>query len=331
MLLNHVLPMLTILAQATAPQTALVASGADVRTARIDVTHSTLGFSVRHFGVTKIRGVFNEWSGTVLWNEADITKSSVAVVVHTASIDTRHERRDGDLTSDNFFDSEQYPAIVLKSTRIERDGEQYVMHADLTVRDVTREVAIPFEFLGVQEMRGTRLFVAGSFEIKRSDFGLDRENRIARALGAVSDKVEFELDIQAVVSDWANARYNSRRRPSIGELMANTVESEGVVAAVEQYRMLKSSEPEAYNFSPREPLVLGYKLNAAGKHEAASQLAGHMLQEAPTADWHVLLATISDARGDAPKARAHLERALELDQYNTVAILLLQRFAEEAE
>lgn len=106
MLLNQVLPLLALLAQADVAHQESAAAAEVVHAARIDVSHSTLNFSVRHFGVTKIRGVFNEWSGTVLWNEADVTKSSVAVVVQTASVDTRHERRDGDLTSENFFDSE---------------------------------------------------------------------------------------------------------------------------------------------------------------------------------------------------------------------------------
>ncbi len=324
---GFVFPLAVAILQAAGPNPRATDGSPESVPVRIDVTHSTLSFSVRHFGVTKIRGIFNEWSATILWNEADLTKSSVAVVVKTASVDTRHRRRDGDLTGENFFDSERYPAIVLRSKRIERDGEAYVLYGDLTVRDVTKQVAIPFEFLGVQEIRGTRIFAAGSFDIKRSDFGLARENRLARALGVVSDKVEFELDIQGVLADPSGARFNSRNRPSIGEVMASTVDSDGVAAALEQYRTLKASQPDGYNFTEREPLVLAYRLRAAGQLDAALEIADFMMEQAASPDWHVFLARVGAAQGEADGAADQLQQALELDPYNTLAMVLLQELA----
>ena len=286
---------------------------------RIDVTHSTLGFLVRHFGVTKIRGVFNQWSGSIMYNENDLTKSSLAVVVQTASIDTRHQRRDGDLTGENFFDSEQYPVIVLRSTSIERDGDGYVIHADLTIREITKQVTIPFEFLGIQEVRGRRIFAAGSFSIKRSEFDLARENRLARVLGVVSDEVQFELDIQGVITE---AEFSSRRRPSIGAAMLEAIESDGVDAALELYRSVTTSGSNEYNTSGREIVVLLSKLSAAEQDETADAVFDFMVEESPSPALYLYLATMLADHGDHAAAMAEVDKALELDPHDTAALAM---------
>jgi polyisoprenoid-binding protein YceI len=301
-----------------------VAGSSDAHVARIDVNHSTLDFSVRHFGVTRIRGVFNEWSGTIVWNDADLTKSSVAVVVQTASVDTRNNRRDGDLRSDNFFDAERYPAIVLRSTGIETAGDGYVMHANLTIRDLTKEVIIPFEFLGEQEVRGRRIFAAGSFTIKRSEWNLARENRLAQALSVVSDEVELELEIEGVVSDLGAAPFNSRGKPSIGETLLPVVQAKGADAALALYDDLTTTKAEDYNFDEREMLVLAYRLLSDGNRDAANKIGAHMVAASPGPDWHVFLAQSALSASDTGGARQHLDHALAADPLNTTALALQQ-------
>jgi len=294
------------------------------RIARIDVNHSTLGFSVRHFGVTRIRGVFNEWSGTIVWNEADITKSSVAVVLQTASVDTRNNRRDSDLRSDNFFDAERFPAIVLRSTRIERAGDAFILHASLTIRDMTKVVDIPFEFLGMQEVRGQRIFAAGSFAINRSEWNLARENRLAQALSVVSDEVELELEVEGVLTDLSAAPFNSRGKPSVGEALLTIVETSGVDAALAQYDSLTTMKADEYNFDEREMMVLASRVLASGNHEAAKKIGLHMVAASPGPDWHVFLAQAALAASDVSGANQHLDHALAADQFHTGAMALQQ-------
>lgn len=292
---------------------------------RVDVNHSTLGFSVRHLGVTRIRGVFNEWAATIMWNEADVARSAVAVVVRTASVDTRHQRRDADLTGADFFDAERHPAIVFRSTRIESSGEGFVAHGDLTVRDITREVSIPFTLLGVQDTpRGRRLFASGAFTIERSAYDLARENGLARALGVVSDQVELEFDIQGVVADPGEARFNSRGKPSIGEEMARVLEQDGVEAALRRYEALSASHAEEYNFSDREVVTLGYQLRAAGRADAAGRVADFLAARSPGAAAHVLAATLAVDRGDGAAALTRLAKALESDALDPTALAMTQ-------
>ncbi len=87
-----------------------------------DATHSSIGFSVRHLMISKVRGHFNQWSGTFDYDESDPTRSSLEVRIDAASIDTRDEKRDAHLRSPDFFDVEKFPALGFKSTRVERDG-----------------------------------------------------------------------------------------------------------------------------------------------------------------------------------------------------------------
>lgn len=292
---------------------------------RVDVNHSNLTFSVRHLGFTRIRGAFNDWSATIMWNEADPTSSTVAVVVKTASVDTRHERRDADLRSDDFFGSEQYPAIVLRSTSVDATDDGYLLHADLTVRGVTRAVVIPFHYQGPRDTpRGPRLFAVGAFTIKRSDYDLARENRLARSLGVVSDNVELEFDLQGVVADPAEARFSGRGRPSIGGVMEEIVGSQGMEAALRRYEDLRAQSPGEYNFRDRELLTLGYRLHGAGRTDAAAALAEYMANTAPHADWHVLGATLAVDRGEREAALEHLAKALALDAFHPTALAMGQ-------
>ena len=319
--------LVAVLAVGAAQNSSTIAASTTIdgpQSTRIDVNHSTLSFSVRHFGITKIRGQFNEWSGTILWNEGDITRSTVAVALKTASVDTRHTRRDADLVGADFFDSEQFPAIVLRSSKIERVSDNYVMHAHLTIRDITREVEIPFEFLGVQEVRGKRIFAAGTFAINRSDYDLARENRLARSLGVVSDKVEFELDIQGVVADPGGGQFNSRAKPSVGETLAKIAETDGPGAALERFNAIKTSSPDDYNLATRELLVLVDRLRVAGQSATALELSAALAEESPSPDWYVLRArTYIDADNESA-AEQELMKALELDAYHTPALALLQ-------
>ena len=310
------------LPQASAPTTP-AADGLGATPSRVDVTHSNLEFAVRHFGITKIRGVFNDWSATIMWNEADVTKSTVAVVAKTASVDTRHERRDADLRGEAFFDSGQFPAIVFLSRSIERQGEGYVLHADLTVRGITRRVAVPFVFIGAQDTpRGERLFAAGSFSILRTDYDLAQENRLARSLAVVSDEVELEFDLQAVPMDPAAAAFNSRQRPSIGEEMARVAATGGIRAALERYEQLHASSPDQYNFSEREVITLAHRLEAEGKADDARAVADFMTAREPAPSWHVLTATLAARAGDRAQALTHLQAALELDPFDTEALAM---------
>lgn len=166
----------------------------------IDPVHSSIEFSVRHMMVTNVRGRFREFSGTILYDEKDITKSSVRVTIKTVSIDTGNENRDNHLRSPDFLDAAKYPEITFVSTRIEKRGEDYVCIGTLTIRGISREVAIPFRVLGmVKDPRGsTRLGVEAGLTINRLDYGVSWSRALEGGGLVVGNEVKIELNVQAI-------------------------------------------------------------------------------------------------------------------------------------
>lgn len=164
----------------------------------IDPAHSYVGFNVRHLGVSNVKGKFTRFDGYIVLNETDVTKSKVSVTIETGSIDTSNDRRDEHLRSADFFEAERYGNLTFVSTRIERSPEGLVLVGDLTIRDVTKEVQIPFELAGpVTTQSGRqRLGAEGTLRVNRFDYGL-QWNRIQEAVQVVGDEVRIELNIEA--------------------------------------------------------------------------------------------------------------------------------------
>jgi polyisoprenoid-binding protein YceI len=167
---------------------------------KIDRAHSSVGFAVRHMVVSKVKGEFNEWSGTILYDDKDISKSSVEVNLKTASVDTKDVKRDEHLRSADFFDVEKHPEIIFKSKRIEKSDNGYVAVGDLTLRGVTKEIRIPFEIAGMitDPYGNTRMGLSASTKINRQDFGVSWSKTLDTGGLVVSDDVDIEIEIEAV-------------------------------------------------------------------------------------------------------------------------------------
>ena len=166
---------------------------------RIDVGHSDISFRIRHL-MSRTRGTFNEWAGTITADPADWSSGKVEVTIQAASIDTRHERRDADLRSDNFLDVETFPTITFRSTRVEVTGTTLAITGDLTIRDVTRPVVLQGEFLGATG-KGTpreRIGFEATTTINRLDYGV-KWNRALEGGGVLlGDDLEISIGIEAV-------------------------------------------------------------------------------------------------------------------------------------
>ena len=122
-----------------------------VRTAHIDMAHSEVGFQVRHL-LSKVRGRFTDFAGTITFDEAQPDQSSVQFTVRTASIDTNQPDRDTHLRSDDFFAVEQFPTLTFTSTAVRhRRGQHYDVSGDLTIRGHARPVVLSVEYLGKQD------------------------------------------------------------------------------------------------------------------------------------------------------------------------------------
>lgn len=165
----------------------------------IDATHSGVHFSVRHMVVAKVRGRFTAFGGAIAFDESAPERSSVEVRIDTASVDTGVPQRDGHLRSPDFFDAEKFPAITFKSRRVET-GEGLQVTGDLTIRDTTREVVLPVEFAGLAKdpWGNQRAIFAARLTIDRKDFGLGWNQVLETGGVLVGDKVEIELEVEAV-------------------------------------------------------------------------------------------------------------------------------------
>ncbi len=165
----------------------------------VDPVHSSVGFVARHLMVTKVRGRFSDFTGTVTIAD-DPLNSKVEASVVIASIDTRDETRDGHLKSGDFFDAETYPTMTLVSTGIEQDGSDYVLHTDLTIRGITKPVDFELEFEGVSgdPWGGTRAGFSAEAEINRKDWGLEWNVVLETGGVMLGEKVKIQLDVQAV-------------------------------------------------------------------------------------------------------------------------------------
>jgi polyisoprenoid-binding protein YceI len=166
----------------------------------IDRSHSSIGFAVKHMVVTKVRGEFNEWTGTILYDDKDISRSSVEVSIKTASIDTKDAKRDQHLRGPDFFDAEKHPAITFKSKRIEKAENGFVAVGDLTMRGVTKEIGIPFELAGtvVDPYGNTRLGLSARTSLNRQDYGVSWSKKLDAGGLVVGDEVEIVIDVEAV-------------------------------------------------------------------------------------------------------------------------------------
>jgi len=166
----------------------------------IDPTHTRLGFVARHAMVTKVRGSFTDFAGSLTLDGANPGASSATVTVQMASVESGTADRDAHLTSADFFDVETYPTMSFASTAVKQtDGDEFVLLGDLTIKDVTRPVEIEVELDGIvtDPFGNTRAGFEGEAEISRKDFGLTWNVPLDAGGVLVSDKIKIQLDVSA--------------------------------------------------------------------------------------------------------------------------------------
>ncbi|HEX5615529.1 MAG TPA: YceI family protein [Acidimicrobiia bacterium] len=167
----------------------------------IDPTHSRIGFVARHAMVTKVRGSFNDFAGAGYFDADDPAASSVELTIQAASIDSRNADRDAHLRSNDFFDMEHHPEIRFSSTAIEAlDAQSYRVTGDLTIKGVTKPVAIDFAFTGtaVDPYGNQRVGFEGTTTVNRKEWGVSWNAALDAGGVLVSEKVALEFEISAI-------------------------------------------------------------------------------------------------------------------------------------
>src|SRR3954454_23553208 len=166
----------------------------------IDASHSTVGFSVRHMMVSKVRGYFREFSGEIVTAE-NPEQSGVTATIDLGSIDTRQDQRDAHIRSADFFDVENHPQMTFRSTAVRADGADWFVDGELTLKGNTKPVTLALELngFGPDAYGGTRAGFSAKTEISRSAFGVDIQMPMDGGGVVVADKIVVELEIQGVL------------------------------------------------------------------------------------------------------------------------------------
>ncbi len=166
----------------------------------VDPAHSNVTFRIRHL-VSWVTGSFRTFQGTVLLDRQEMTRSSATLTIATASVDTGAARRDEDLRSKNFFEVAAFPEMTFKSARIEKTGDStYRVTGTFAMHGVTKEIAIPVEFLGTAKdpWGGERAGFSTSFTLDRKDYGMTWNKTLDSGGVLVGDEVRIEINLETV-------------------------------------------------------------------------------------------------------------------------------------
>jgi polyisoprenoid-binding protein YceI len=172
-----------------------ISAGAQVQTWQVDPNHTAAQFSVRHMGISTVRGAFTKVSGSAQYDPSNPGKSSVEVTIDADSVDTRVTMRDNDLRSPNFFEVAKYPTITFKSKSVQAAGEgKLKIVGDLTIHGVTKEVTLDVDgpSAPVTDPKGNQhIGASGSTKINRKDFSVGTNPM-------VGDEVTITIDVELV-------------------------------------------------------------------------------------------------------------------------------------
>ncbi len=184
--------------------TLTMTAAAEIQTWQLDPPHSAAQFSVRHMGISTVRGTFTKLSGTVQYDPSDPAKSSIEVTIDAASVDSRVERRDNDLRSDHFLDAQKYPTLTFKSKRIESAGpDKLKAVGDLTIRGVTKEVVLNIDGPSqpMKDPRGNmHMGASATTTVNRTEFGMTAYQ------GMVGNDVTITIDVEMVKPSGESAK-----------------------------------------------------------------------------------------------------------------------------
>jgi polyisoprenoid-binding protein YceI len=167
----------------------------------IDPVHSEIGFSVRHMMVSKVRGRFTSFSGDIVTGESPVD-SRVGATIDLSSIDTGNADRDTHIRSADFFEVDNHKTMNFRSTGVRRDGEDYVLDGEITLKAVTKPISLRLELggFGPDPTGATRAGFTAIGQLKRSDFGIDFNAVLETGGVVVGDKVDIHLEIEAVLN-----------------------------------------------------------------------------------------------------------------------------------
>lgn len=307
---------------ATSVTCLLVSCGFAAEKFSVDADHSKVGFSVTLIGVTEVDGRFSDFSGTIMYDEADLTKSSVTAIIKSSSIETGSSFRDRDLKAATFFDIEKYPVIRFQSTAIRKQGNDYLMAGTLTIKGVSKEISAPLvwrQHKTPDPWKNSRIAFDSRLKLDRRDFGVTGPKFWN---DGIADTIDIDLRITAEIPNfdlWGFPAAEGKK--SIGALVYETTQKQGLDAALKQYKEAKQNQADAFQFSPGQLNVIGHKLLQHGKVKEALEFFKLNVESYP--DKAMAYDSLGDAylaNGNQAEAAQSFKKSLEIDGSDTSAI-----------
>ena len=296
-----------------------------------DVGDSPIEFSIVSMGISKVRGAFTDFSEALTLDPADLTRSSVSVVIHTNSLSTFNEHRDRDLKSADWFDVEKFPTAVFTSREIVRQGEGYLMRGSLTLHGVTRDVEIPFTFNGwLRNVYGSDWAgFEGRAVLNRKDYGIVGPSRsnvlLEMGKASVADDVELRLAVEA-----SRPLSPDTLRDRTADSLWRAVLARGVAPVVKDLRAQGSAANSVMPVSEFRLAMVGYRLADGGRPLDGLEIFKLQAEAFPQSQSGLSgMAYAYAMLGDRDNARASAEKAIALNPSATRAMEILRRIGAD--
>jgi polyisoprenoid-binding protein YceI len=245
---------------------------AEIAAARysVDGMHSTVGFATTLLRAVTVRGRFDDYEATIIYDEKHPERSSVSAVIQAKSINTNMDFRDNHLRSPDFFDVKTYPTIEFVSDRVTPHPGGATLSGMLTMHGVTRRITFPIKLVLAPYRIGSTRGVAftGTLHLSRKDYGIAGTNKFNPdynpLTNMLSDNVDIILELDAIREGFATRRLGDGAPPSVSDTINKTLQAHGVDAAIRTYGSLRATAPTGFNFGAYELDLLGRKLTECG-------------------------------------------------------------------
>ena len=168
---------------------------------KLDPTHSTIAFTVKHLAISKVRGTFDTFDVTIVTGQDDADGiHSIDATIDVASVNTKQAQRDGHLRTSDFFQVDEFPTATFHSTGGTWDGDEFTIVGDLTLRGVTKQIELTGELGGVStDANGTKAGASATTTINRQDFGVSWNAALEAGGLTLGDDVKIDIDLQVVL------------------------------------------------------------------------------------------------------------------------------------
>jgi len=294
----------------------------------VDNAHSFVEFSVHLVGFNRVRGTFPDYEAHIYYDTSAVTRSAVSMRIAVAGVSTHEAERDHHLESPDFFDAARFPYMSFDSRQVVADATGFVALGDLTIRDVTRSIAVPFDItspLGVDPFGNPRFSVTGHVTLSRHDFGVLGPAFWSTAIG---DSVEIEFELGARRWNYDHLGWGNSPRKSIGEFILDAADSVGMERALRASRdrwTQRQAAPE-WNFGLFEYMKCAGRLGQHGRPGEGAEVLKQVIElradSTAAPDLAALLcqrAELLMLAGQGQAAHEELARAMATDSASTYA------------